>query len=144
MKDIFFIVYGNPKPQKRHRSARTGSSIRQYDPSAHDKSNFLLACINNRPKQLIEGAIEIQATFNFQRPKSHFKSGKYSSQLKENAPYHHTSKPDGDNLVKFVMDSLNGIFWKDDSQIAKISIVKIYSELPRTEISIKELQEQDF
>lgn len=30
----------------------------------------------------------------------------------------HAKKPDGDNLEKFLNDSLNGIIWADDSQIA--------------------------
>ena len=30
----------------------------------------------------------------------------------------HTKKPDGDNLEKFLNDSLNGIVWTDDARIA--------------------------
>ncbi len=31
--------------------------------------------------------------------------------------YPHVSRPDGDNLDKFLFDALTGICWKDDSQI---------------------------
>jgi hypothetical protein len=31
--------------------------------------------------------------------------------------YPHTSRPDGDNLDKFLFDALTGVCWKDDSQI---------------------------
>lgn len=30
----------------------------------------------------------------------------------------HTLRPDGDNLEKYLNDALNGIVWRDDSQIA--------------------------
>lgn len=32
----------------------------------------------------------------------------------------HIKKPDGDNLEKFLNDSLNGIIWNDDARIAWI------------------------
>ncbi len=51
----------------------------------------------------------------------------------------HMKKPDTDNLIKAVLDALNGIAYKDDSQIYKITAEKKYSENARTEISIKEV-----
>jgi Holliday junction resolvase RusA-like endonuclease len=40
----------------------------------------------------------------------------------------HTGKPDGDNILKACGDALNGIVWRDDSQVAHASIIKAYSE----------------
>ena len=48
-------------------------------------------------------------------------------------------RPDVDNLLKLVCDALNGVAWKDDSDIASTFAVKGYSEVPRTEIEIKYL-----
>lgn len=39
----------------------------------------------------------------------------------------HTTRPDGDNLEKFLNDALNGIVWKDDSQIAWMLRSKSYT-----------------
>lgn len=36
------------------------------------------------------------------------------------------TKPDLDNLVKLLSDSANGILWKDDSQICRLSAEKYY------------------
>jgi Holliday junction resolvase RusA-like endonuclease len=44
------------------------------------------------------------------------------------APKYHIGTPDMDNLEKFVADSLNGIFWKDDSRICSNANEKIYGE----------------
>lgn len=40
----------------------------------------------------------------------------------------HYKRPDGDNLEKFLNDSLNGVLWTDDSQIACIFRIKTYTK----------------
>lgn len=37
------------------------------------------------------------------------------------------ARPDCDNILKTICDSLNGIAYNDDSQVYKISVQKIYS-----------------
>ena len=49
----------------------------------------------------------------------------------------HTKKPDLDNCIKFVKDCLNGIAWKDDSQVVRIVAYKHYHADPVTWIWIK-------
>ena len=39
-----------------------------------------------------------------------------------------TKKPDGDNIAKLVGDALNGLVWRDDSQVADWSIKKRWAE----------------
>ena len=48
-------------------------------------------------------------------------------------------KPDLDNIAKMILDSLNKIAYKDDNQIVRLVIEKFYSEEPRVEIEITEL-----
>ena len=47
-------------------------------------------------------------------------------------------KPDIDNLIKSVLDSLNGIAYKDDSQIVTVTAAKYYSDTPRMELELWE------
>ena len=49
-----------------------------------------------------------------------------------------TKKPDTDNIAK-VKDALNGIAFKDDSQVVKETIIKRYAEVPKLVIYIKEV-----
>ena len=49
-----------------------------------------------------------------------------------------TKKPDTDNIAK-VKDALNGIAFKDDSQVVKETIIKRYAEVPKLIIYIKEV-----
>ena len=48
-------------------------------------------------------------------------------------------KPDIDNYVKAILDALNGVAFKDDSQIIALNAKKLYSDKPRTEIEITEM-----
>lgn len=48
-------------------------------------------------------------------------------------------KPDLDNIVKIAADALNLIVWIDDSQIVKLTTSKRYSDAPRLEIVVHEI-----
>lgn len=50
-----------------------------------------------------------------------------------------TKKPDSDNIIKIILDALNGIAYHDDSQICSIHFEKKYAEIPVTKITIKEI-----
>lgn len=49
-----------------------------------------------------------------------------------------TKKPDIDNIIKIIMDALNGVAYPDDKWIVSLSASKEYSETPRVEVTIKE------
>ncbi|MEN6487848.1 MAG: RusA family crossover junction endodeoxyribonuclease [Smithella sp.] len=54
----------------------------------------------------------------------------------ENGEIRPTKKPDMDNIVKVVADSLNSIAYRDDAQIVDCQIRKFYSRQPRIEVTI--------
>jgi Holliday junction resolvase RusA-like endonuclease len=64
--------------------------------------------------------------FYLPRPKHHFRS---NGELKQTAPWWHTSKPDLDNLEKAVKDAVTqiGVIWADDSQVCMSQKTKIYA-----------------
>ena len=76
--------------------------------------------------------LHLQIVFRMKRPNSHYVANKPGAgRLKasfQNEP--HKSKVDIDNLLKFVMDSLNGLAWTDDSQVSACSALKIYDNSP--------------
>lgn len=52
-----------------------------------------------------------------------------------------TTKPDVSNVIKGVEDALNGVWYKDDSQIVAYGKVgKWYSDMPRVEITMEVLE----
>ena len=48
-------------------------------------------------------------------------------------------KPDMDNVIKVIADSLNQIAYRDDTQIVDCQCRKFYSEQPRVEIKIRQI-----
>ena len=137
--DLEFEVHGKPKALKRHRSFQKGEFKGTYDPSVEDKGDFLSKAMQNKPIVPFDEAIFVKMTFYFPRPKAHFRTGKNAHILKESAPVNHTSTPDADNLTKFVCDSLNEVFWKDDKIISELSVSKVYDTVPRIKIQVLRL-----
>jgi len=144
MQPIEIIVYGDPQAQKRHRTFRMNSGGDRFgnmhvDPSKAKKNDLLWVIQEMRPEKPLDFAIRVDAVFFFKRPKSHYRTGKNSHILRDDAPYWHIGKPDRDNLDKFILDAMKGVFWKDDSIVCDGNISKKYDENPRTWILITKL-----
>ena len=76
--------------------------------------------------------------FYFSRPKYHYGTGKNKDSLKDHAPTWFTKRKDLDNLIKFVLDSLNGQAYFDDSQVVAIHAYKFYTNKePRVEVRLR-------
>ena len=87
-------------------------------------------------------AICLRLIFYMPRPKSHYRTGKFSHILKDSAPSFHTKKPDVDNLSKAVLDAMTdaGIL-SDDSIVVQHYIYKKYTERETgVKIEIEELE----
>lgn len=54
----------------------------------------------------------------------------------------HDKKPDGDNLEKFLNDSLTGVVWQDDARISWLVRSKTYTSAKEgyTQLFVKELE----
>jgi len=65
------------------------------------------------------------------------KSSKVKTNKMLNNEIKNTKRPDLDNIIKFFLDSMNGLVFTDDSLIWKLKAQKVYSLDPRTEIIIK-------
>lgn len=86
-------------------------------------------------KDPITGPIAVNVQFRMPIPKSWSKKKKSEAEGQ-----YHTKRPDTDNLIKGLFDSLNNLVWKDDNQVCKILAKKIYSSKPGIEIEIKQLE----
>ena len=134
-----YIVHHEPVGQPRHRISTRGGFSKMYLPSRHPVHGFKRAirlAVGKPVKH--KGAVEIVVNAWFSRPKS--KTWK----RKPMPAYRHTSKPDADNVLKAVLDALNGVAWIDDAQIVTATVRKFVCSgdcVSRVEISIKELSE---
>lgn len=88
------------------------------------------------PKYIpIETRVSVKITACFSIPKN--TSKKNTSLMLENiiSP---TKKPDIDNIVKIILDALNKMAFKDDNQITKLEVEKIYSTEDKIIIKIED------
>lgn len=68
---------------------------------------------------LIRGPVSLTVRFYFKRIKGHYRTGTKSHLLRDDAPTYHTSTPDLAKLIRALEDSLTGVVYADDKQIAE-------------------------
>ena len=51
-----------------------------------------------------------------------------------------TKKPDIDNIAKIICDGLNGVAYKDDSQIIYLAVIKRYAEKGCVRVKLWEVE----
>lgn len=70
--------------------------------------------------------VSLELTFYMRRPNKDFRHGERTpSMLSGGLPSARSIRPDIDNLVKFVMDALNGVFYDDDCQVVHLEVYKL-------------------
>ncbi len=90
------------------------------------------------PRSLpLENRVKVTINAYFKIPKT---TTKKDRKLIEEGVLSPTKKPDIDNIVKIILDSLNGIAFKDDNQITKIEVEKLYAldEIEKVYVKIEE------
>lgn len=94
-------------------------------------------------RALLDEPLYAKFTFTFDRPQSHFGTGKNAHVLKARAPFWHATKPDAVKCQRAAEDALNGVVWRDDSRIAKHGATKRYGDRPGVLIEVFSLSEID-
>ena len=134
---IEIIIPGKPIAKKRPRFARVGKGVRAYSDQGTEEGRFLLF-LQASGYQAMSGPLAVDLEFVLPRPKSHYGTGRNSGQLKwkmlDALP---VSKPDVDNFTKFALDVCNGILWRDDAAVVRLSAFKRYGEKPMTIIQVR-------
>ena len=131
-----------PKPQSRPRFARRGSFTTTYeDKDMKSWRNHCQLLIANQymAQPILEGALRAKLRFYIKPPQ-------YISKIKKNQqalldeiiPV--GKKPDIDNYEKALYDSMSGIVFQDDGQIALHDVGKFYSLNPRIEVEVEVME----
>lgn len=89
--------------------------------------------------RLTDAALELVIELYVQRPNGHFKKNGDLSAEGLRHPIPRNKKPDVDNALKLVMDALNSQAYKDDVQIAKVTVTRHWGDWPKTVVTVKEL-----
>lgn len=121
---------GRPRVNTTTAIAYTPARTKEYEELI--KQYFI---IKYRAIKPLEGRLSVTI-------KAHFSIPKNTSKLKTEEMLNNTispvKKPDIDNIAKIVLDALNKLAFKDDNQITKLNVEKIYSEEEKISIKIEE------
>ena len=140
---VIFTIPGEPQGKARPRVVRnryTGKTS-TYTP---EKTKDYEELVRGKYKEVANNAnfgeqpLEVCITAYFSVPKS--KNRKQKSLMLSNVLYP-VKKPDCDNIAKIICDALNGIAYKDDSQIVKLNVHKAYAEIPSVKVVIFDVSE---
>lgn len=127
-----FIIPGAPKGKGRPRVTRHGT----YTPKATvEWENYIKNCYRQQCPDIYFGeeSIKISAVA-YVTPLKKYKKAETKAALANE--FHPSSKPDTDNIMKGVLDALNGVAFSDDRYIYDLHIIKRFAENPRIEVVI--------
>ena len=83
----------------------------------------------------LEGALEAFIYVTFPVPPSYSKK-RTEACLNNTEKY--IKKPDLTNVVKSIEDGMNGIVYRDDSQITSLHSTKVYGEVAKVEVMVRQ------
>ena len=139
--EVIFEVPGQPRGKERPRWTMVSNTSIVYTPKNTRGYEDMIKTyykINNFKAFKKDEALEVSAIAYYQIPKNTKKSNKLLMLKGNMLP---TKKPDIDNIMKVVLDALNGIAYHDDSQVCKVNFMKMYSEDPKLKILIRNVGE---
>lgn len=145
MEAVYFTVPGKPQGKAR---ARTGYNPRTKQVMSHTPDNTVLyenhikTCYMETTDKIFNKGepLSVNIAACFEPVKS---VSKKKRELMLQNKIRPTKKPDIDNIVKTVLDALNGVAYKDDTQVIQVMATKIYQDRARVDIAIAELSVEE-
>lgn len=136
MKKVEFTIPGPPVGKGRPRFQKNGHT---YTPDKTRMYERLVESIYEATTDYVapEGMpLGIHILAYYPIPESHPKARRMRELHNVERP---TKKPDIDNVLKIILDGLNGIAYDDDKQIIEATIIKKFSTDPRVEVVLEEV-----
>lgn len=132
---LTFSVVGAPIPKARPRFSSRGGRVSAYTApksDAYHRQVQTAAWLEMRGRQKFLGPVAIEARFVFQPPPS------WSEKRRLTAfGTAHAQKPDLDNLLKQVLDSMNAVVFGDDAAVVKITATKQWGPAGLAVVTVK-------
>lgn len=146
MKEVRFTVPGEPRPKGRPRfSVRKGKDGKSFISTRTPEDTVIYENLVRLEYERQCGGfffeketpVEMTITAYYSIPKS---TSKKKADMMRNCQIRPTTRRgDIDNLVKIVMDACNRVAYYDDSQVVDIHCSKYYSDIPNTDVTIREV-----
>lgn len=132
--EIIFTIPGKPQGKARPRAVRKNGGVYMYTPlktqayeesvkEAFQEEAYKQHLLKNFPLEE-EQPIWVKITAAYKIPAVAAKSKKLKMLCGKLLP---TKKPDCDNIAKIICDALNKVAYRDDKQIVRLTVSKIYT-----------------
>lgn len=130
------ILPGDPVSQIRMKLSSRGKFAHLYDPRSKEKKDIVNQL--SKKRQLIFQHPRVSFIFHMAIPKSVPKKllPLYLSGLLK-----HEKKPDGDNLAKLYLDTMDQMFFEGDQKVSQGPAIKLYHPFPKTIIWLTETEQ---
>lgn len=125
-------IVGKGRPRLNTYTGNVYTPTKTKDYESLVQQYFLLKYPKFKP---FEGRVKVEINALFEVPKSTKKTEK---ELMLQNKINPTKKPDIDNIVKIVLDAMNGVAFKDDIQITKLDVEKAYASEEIIKVKISE------
>ena len=123
---MLIVVEGEVVPKGRARITRSGIAYTPKKTRDYENKLAFFAQQAMKDTPLFEGPLVVHVEVTIPIPESWSKKKREKALAGEIRPI---SRPDLDNYIK-ILDGINGIVWRDDSQIVELTARKIYGEKP--------------
>lgn len=132
-----FEFGGKPFGKQRPRHTRTGHTYTPPETQQHEKQIALAFRQQYKDRFADDAYIRCEITVLYDIPKAFSKAKREGAIIGEIRP---DKKPDADNIAKIVLDALNGVAFRDDTQIVELSVEKWYTHgEPKTIVTLTEV-----
>ena len=125
MDNMTAWIKGVPVAKARPRVTMVGGKARAYTPKKSADWERQIAREWTHERQ--SAAVRLDIVFGMPIPQSWSKKQQDAAASGLLLP---SKKPDIDNLIKAVMDALNGVAYDDDNQVIELSAKKVYAPEP--------------
>ena len=133
-----FKIPGKAQAKQRPRMGRTGIAYTPKETLVYE--NYVKMCYSDYANQFgwlpYENQVRAEIEVLVAVPKSDSKTKK---KAKIEGMIRPTVKPDCDNLAKSILDSLNGLAYKDDKQVVELFVKKYYAENAEVRVRLTEV-----
>ena len=124
MEEVHFMIPGRPVGKGRPRFTKNGHCWTPDKTVAYER-DIKLSYWNKYGHRKYEAdkALAVDIVLYYPRPKS---MAKYKRLMAQKGVLRPTVKPDVDNVIKAILDALNGVAFEDDRQIVQVECEKWY------------------
>lgn len=135
----WIVVPGEPVGKARPRTVTVNGFVQTFTPkTTREYEAKVKRCYKSQHGQKFEKSFPLKVYIKAfcKIPKSYTKTKTEQAKTGQLRPI---KKPDLDNIIKIILDGLNGVAFEDDCQVDEIHATKKFSEEERVEIKVEEI-----